>query len=89
MRNFIYKVIIASIAVIIVFEFTISRKFNEFNEKAEIIFTKEGRKSLIVSIKDEMNKAVKKENYLTEDERVLINKFILKIKEELNSAEKN
>ena len=81
--------IIASIAVIIVFEFTISRKFNEFNEKAEIIFTKEGRKSLIVSIKDEMNKAVKKENYLTEDERVLINKFILKIKEELNSAEKN
>ena len=36
-----------------------------------------------------MEKAIEKENYLTEDERVLINKFIAKIKNELNSAENN
>ena len=50
-------------------------------------FTKEGRKGMISSIKVEMEKAIKKENYLNEDERILINKFIKKIKDELKSAE--
>jgi len=86
MRNYIYKVIIAAIAVILVFEFTISRKFNKINEKVEILFTKEGRKIMVNSIKDEMKKANEKENYLTEDERILINDFINKIKNELNSV---
>ena len=89
MRDYIYKIIIAAVALIIVFEFTISRKFNQLNEKAEILFTKEGRKIMITSIKTEMEKAIDKENYLTEDERILINKFISKIKKELNSAENN
>jgi len=86
MRNYIYKVIIAAIAVILVFEFTISRKFNKINEKVEILFTKEGRKIMVNSIKDEMKKANEKENYLTGDERILINDFINKIKNELNSV---
>jgi hypothetical protein len=34
-----------------------------------------------------MQKAIDKDNYLTEDERVLINKFISKIKNELKSVE--
>ena len=33
-----------------------------------------------------MRKAVKRENYLKEEERVLINDFIKKINDELNSA---
>ena len=89
MRNYIYKVIIATIALIIVFEFTVGRKFNEFNEITEKLLTKEGRKGMVVSIKTEMEKAINKENYLTEDERILINKFITKIKKELDFAENN
>ena len=89
MRNYIYKVIIATIALIIVFEFTVGRKFNEFNEVTAKLLTKEGRKGMIVSIKTEMEKAINKENYLTEDERILINKFISKIKKELDFAENN
>ena len=42
---------------------------------------------MVSSIKIEMEKAIKKENYLDEDERVLINQFIQKIKNELKSAE--
>ncbi|MBC8300794.1 MAG: hypothetical protein H8E55_34140 [Pelagibacterales bacterium] len=87
MRQYIYKTIIAVIALIIVFEFTIGKTINKFNQKAEILFTKEGRKEMVESVKSEMQKAIKKENYLTEDERVLINKFILKIKNELKSVE--
>lgn len=87
MRQYIYKTIIAVVALIIVFEFTIGKTINKFNQKAEIIFTKEGRKGMVNSVKTEMQKAIDKENYLTEDERVLINKFISKIKNELKSVE--
>ena len=89
MRNYIYKVIVATIAVIIVFEFTIGRKFNEFNQITNRFITKEGRKEMVNSIKGEMEKVIKKDNYLTEDERILINKFISKIKTELDSAKDN
>tara|TARA_Y100000590_G_scaffold369755_1_gene431189 strand:- start:465 stop:734 length:270 start_codon:yes stop_codon:yes gene_type:complete len=89
MRNYVYKVIIATVALIIAFEFTIGRKFNQINEVTENFLTKEGRKEMIGSIKIEMEKAINKENYLTEDERVLINKFILKIQKELNLSQNN
>ena len=87
MRDYIYKTIIAVIALIIVFEFTIGKSINQMNQKVEILFTKEGRKNMVDSIKIEMEKAIKKENYLNEDERKLINQFILKIKKELNTIE--
>jgi len=89
MKNYIYKIIIATIALIIVFEFTIGRKFDKVDEISSKLLTKEGRKELIISLKNEMAKAAESENYLTEEERVLINKFIWKIKKELNSVENN
>ena len=87
MRNYIYKTLIAVIALIVVFEFTIGKTINRISSQTEILFTKEGRKGMVSSIKTEMKKAVKKENYLDEDERILINNFIKKIKNELKSAE--
>ena len=87
MRNYIYKTLIVVIALIIVFEFTIGKTINRISSQTEILFTKEGRKGMVSSIKTEMEKAVKKENYLDEDERILINNFIKKIKNELKSAE--
>ena len=87
MRNYIYKTLIAVIALIVVFEFTVGKTINRISSQTEILFTKEGRKGMVSSIKMEMEKAIKKENYLDEDERILINQFIKKIKNELKSAE--
>ena len=87
MRNYIYKILVAVVALIILFEFTIGKTINKISSQTELLFTKEGRKGMISSIKIEMEKAVEKENYLDEDERVLINKFIKKIRDELKSAE--
>ncbi len=87
MRNFIYKTLIAVIALIVVFEFTIGKTLNNITRQTDILLTKEGRKKMVNSIKVEMEKAVKKENYLKEDERILINKFINKIKSELNKVD--
>ena len=89
MKSYIYKVVIAVIALIIVFEFTIGRKFEELNKITETFITKEGRDQMIFSIKNEMEKAINKENYLADDERVLINKFIEKIKNELKVSKNN
>ena len=86
MRNYIYKTIIAVIALIIVFEFTVGKTLKKITSQTDIILTKDGRKQMVLSIKNEMNKAIEKENYLKEEERVLINKFIEKIKTELNSV---
>ncbi len=86
MRNYIYKTLIAVIALIIVFEFTIGRTLNKVIKQTEIILTKEGRQELVESLKTEMRKAIKRENYLKEDERILINNFIKKINDELNSV---
>ena len=87
MRNYIYKTLIAVIALIIVFEFTIGKTLNKITDQTDIFLTKEGRKEMVNSIKIEMKKAVKKENYLKKDERILINKFITKIKKELKNPE--
>lgn len=87
MRNYIYKTIIAVIALIVVFEFTIGKSLNKITSQTDVLLTKEGRKEMVSSIKKEMNKAIEKENYLKLEERVLINKFINKIKNELNTIE--
>ena len=86
MRSYIYKTLIAIIALIIVFEFTIGRTLNKITKQTEIILTKEGRKEIINTVKNEMQKAIDRENYLKEDERILINNFLDKIKKELNSV---
>ena len=83
MREYIYKTIIIVIALILVFEFTIGKTINKFDQKIESLFSQEGRKATIISIKSEMQKAVDKENYLTNEERILINNFINKVKKEL------
>ena len=83
MRNYIYKIIIAVIALIIVFEFTIGKSLDKITSQTDILLTKEGRKEIVNSIKKEIKKANDKENYLDEEERVLIKNFIEKIKKEL------
>ena len=83
MKSFIYKIIIASIAVILVFKLTIGKEISQINQKINYFSTSDGRKSIINSLKKEMRKANNKENYLDEEEKILINDFIKKIKKEL------
>ena len=46
MRNYIYKVLIAVIALIVLFEFTIGKTINKISSQTELVFTKEGRKGM-------------------------------------------
>ena len=83
MREYIYKIIIFAIAIIVIFEFTIGKEISQINEKVNYFTSSDGRKEMITSLKEEIEKANKKENYLDEEERILIRDFIIKIKKEL------
>ena len=83
MRNYIYKIIVFSIALIVVFEFTIGKEISQINEKVNYFTTSEGRKEITTSLKKELKKANEKENYLDQEERELVRDFIIKIKKEL------
>ena len=83
MREYIYKVIIFVVAVIIVFKFTIGDQISKITDKVDILSSSDGRKEIVNSLKKELKKANERENYLDEEERVLIRDFILKIKKEL------
>ena len=56
MKNYIYKVIIAAIAIILVFKLTIGKEISQINKKINYFSTKEGRKEIVNSIKKEIEK---------------------------------
>jgi hypothetical protein len=87
MKQFIYKIIITIIAVVMVYEFTISKHIKQFTTQSNILLSKEGRKDGVQKLRDEIKKAIKKERYLSKEDAKLINQFIKKIIIELNENE--
>lgn len=87
MKQFIYKTIIIIVAIIVIYEFTISKQIKQITEQSEILLSKEGRKEGIEKLREEIKKAIKKERYLSKDDAKLINEFINKIAIELKNTE--
>ena len=87
MRNFIYKSIIILICVILIYEFTIGKQIATFKDKADSIISKEGRRESVNKLRDEINKAINKDRYLSKEDAILLNKFIKKIQAELKDAD--
>jgi len=87
MRSFIYKSIIILICVILVYEFTIGKQIALFKDRADSIISKEGRRESVNKLRDEINKAVNKDRYLSKEDAILLNKFIKKIQKEIADAD--
>ena len=87
MKQFIYKTIIVIIAIVVIYEFTISKQIKQITEQSEILISKEGRKEGIEKLREEIKKAIKKERYLSKEDAKLINEFIKKIAIELKDGE--
>ena len=87
MKQFIYKSIIAVVAVILVYEFTISKQIKQITSQSDMILSKEGRKDGIDKIRDEIKKAIKKDRYLSKEDAKLINQFLNKIRSELKETD--
>ena len=87
MKQYIYKVIVTLIAVVLLYEFSIGKLVKKYTDKLNFISTKEGRKELVISLKDEIRKGVKKERYLSKEDALLLNQFISKIQKELKESQ--
>ena len=87
MKQFIYKTIIVIIAIVVIYEFTISKQIKQITKQSEVLLSKEGRKEGIEKLREEIKKAIKKERYLSKEDAKLINKFIQKITIELKDGE--
>ena len=87
MKQFIYKTIIVIIAIVLIYEFTISKQIKQITRQSEILLSKEGRKEGVEKLREEIKKAIKKERYLSKEDANLINEFIKKITIELKDGE--
>ncbi len=79
--------IVAIIAIVLVYEFTIGKLIKKYSDKFNYISTKDGRKELVISLREEIQKGVKKERYLSKEDAQLLNQFIKKIQRELRESE--
>ena len=81
MKAFIPKLVISLLALYILFELTIGSRIDYF---MKIFNDSETRLEVKEKIKSEIKKGLEKENYFTEEERVLFTNFIKKIRKELD-----
>ena len=87
MKLFIYKLIISLVFLYIFFEFTIGARLDYYKDSLNSLGDQQKRLIIKEKVKTELRKAIKKENYFTEEERILISGFIKKIQNELNASE--
>lgn len=81
MKAFIPKLVISLLALYILFELTIGSRIDYF---MKIFNDSQTRLEVKEKIKSEIKKGLEKENYFTEEERVLFTNFIKKIRKELD-----
>ena len=85
MKIFVYKTIIVIFSFFLLFQFTIGRKLNDYENKIESIYKSDReREKIFEKIKDEIKTANEKDNIFTIEERELISTFIDKVKKELS-----
>jgi hypothetical protein len=77
------------IAVILIYEFTIGKQISKYSNQINNFTSKEGRKESVNKMREEINKGIKKERYLSKEDAKLINTFLNKIKKELEEASQN
>lgn len=84
MRVFIYKSIIISVLIVIVYKITILSTVKNYEKKIFENFNKEKIEFIKIKIKDEIRSSIKKEKIISKEDALLINNFLKKIKEDLD-----
>ena len=83
MKIFIYKTAIVAVVTLITFEIVIGSKIKSIKREISQISSEQNREKIITKIREEISKANKKENYLSEEDRKLLSTFLKKISKEL------
>ena len=84
MKIFVYKFLISLFFLYIFFELTIGSRIDKLSDSLNIFNDQQSRIELKNKLRNELKKANEKDNYFTEEDRLIIIKFINKLREELN-----
>ena len=87
MKQFIYKMLIFTLSIILIYEFTIGKQISQISGRMDAVSSKEGRKESINKLREELKRAVKKDRYLSKEDAKLISEFLFKIQKELKEAQ--
>ena len=79
--------LIFTLSIILIYEFTIGKQISQFSGRMDAISTKEGRKESINKLREELKRAVKKDRYLSKEDAKLVSEFLFKIQRELKEAQ--
>lgn len=83
MKIFIYKSLIAFSLIFILFHVTIGYAIRSYEVKIYKTFTKDKITFLRKKIKEEIQHSLKKNKILSDEDALLLNKFILKLNSEI------
>ena len=83
MKIFVYKTLFVFVCIFLLFQLTIGVKIKQANNELNKLKSKENIEKIKDKLRDELKNAISKENYLTPGDAELINKFINKLKSEL------
>ena len=72
-------------AVYILFQITLGYRINEFSSKIKSMANQQQRIEIKEKILKEMKKGTEKENFFSDEERVILSRFINKILQELKT----
>ena len=85
MKLFLYKTLIITFVIFVLFEITIGYRINNIKGEFEKFISMQNKDEILVKVKDEIKKANEKEYILDQEERELLSTFINKIRNELIS----
>ena len=83
MKIFFYKTLLVAFVFFITFKLTVGSLINQTESKIKDLTSKESVEIIKMKIRKEMQNAIDKDDYLNDDDAVLINKFLRKIRSEL------
>ena len=86
MKLFLYKTLIITFVIFVLFEITIGYRINNIKGEFEKFISMQNKDEILVKVKDEIKKANEIEYILDQEERELLSTFINKIRNELRLA---
>jgi hypothetical protein len=86
MKMFVYKSLFFFGCILILFKLTVSHEIKKIEEKINYISSAENIEKSKKKIKEELKNSLNKEKIFSQDEAVIIKKFINKIQSELKNA---
>ena len=83
MKLFIYKLLLIFFLAFVLFQLTIGNLIKNYEQKVDQYFSEQHLNLLKIKLREEMQNAIEKDNYLKPEDAELINKFLKKLQKEI------